>query len=70
MGNVHFMVIYLSEAHPKERWWFGETKIMERIVHWANPYTVTDLEAHSSMEERRRAVEAESKERAGVETGP
>ena len=54
--KVHFMVIYLSEAHPKERWWFGETKIMERIVHWANPYTVTDLAVHSSMEERRRAA--------------
>ena len=54
--KVHFMVIYLSEAHPKERWWLGETKIMERIVRWANPYTVTDLGVHSSMEERRRAA--------------
>jgi hypothetical protein len=54
--KVGFMVIYLSEAHPEEKWWLGETKIMKRIVRWANPYTVTDLKKHTSMKERRWAA--------------
>jgi len=51
--DIEFMAIYVREAHPTDKWWLAETKLMRVIMEWANPYPSYDLIEPETIEERR-----------------
>ncbi len=54
--DIEFMVIYVREAHPTDKWWLAEMKFMRLIMEWANPYPSYDLMEPETIEERRAAA--------------
>ena len=54
--DIEFMVIYVREAHPTDKWWLAETKLMRVIMEWANAYPSYDLMEPETIEERRAAA--------------
>ena len=51
--QVEFMMIYVREAHPNDKWWLGETKFMRLVMELSNPYPSYELEEPETIEERR-----------------
>ncbi|MDH3997975.1 MAG: hypothetical protein OET90_03960 [Desulfuromonadales bacterium] len=51
--DVEFMVIYIREAHPTDKWWLAETKFMQVIANVVNPYPSYDIQEPRSIDERR-----------------
>jgi hypothetical protein len=54
--DVEFMMIYVREAHPIDKWWLGETKFMRLIMEMSNPYPPYELWEPETIEERREAA--------------
>lgn len=52
------MMIYVREAHPTDKWWLAETKLMRSVMVWVNPYPSYDLREPETIEERRAAARA------------
>ena len=57
-NDIEFMMIYVREAHPTDKWWLGETKLMRSLMEWVNPYPSYDLREPETIEERRAAAQA------------
>ena len=54
--DVEFMMIYVREAHPTDKWWLAETKFMRLIMETANSHPSYDLKEPETIEERRAAA--------------
>ena len=54
--DVEFMMIYVREAHPTDKWWLAETKFMRLISVMSNDFPSYDLREPGTIEERRRAA--------------
>ena len=54
--DIEFMMIYVREAHPTDKWWLAETKFMRLLMEWSNPYPTYDLMEPETIEERREAA--------------
>lgn len=50
------MMIYVREAHPTDKWWLAETKIMRSVMESVNSYPSYDLKEPETIEERRQAA--------------
>lgn len=57
-NDVEFMMIYVREAHPKDKWWLAETKFMRLISVLSNDYPSYDTMEPETIEERRSAATA------------
>ena len=57
-NDVEFMMIYVREAHPKDKWWLAETKFMRLISVLSNDHPSYDLMEPETIEERRSAATA------------
>ena len=57
-NDVEFMMIYICEAHPSDKWWLAETKFMRLISTLTNDYPSYDLLEPQTIEERRSAATA------------
>jgi len=51
--QAEFMMIYVREAHPIDKWWLGETKFMKLVMQSSNPFPSYELEEPETIEERR-----------------
>jgi len=51
--DVEFMMIYVRDAHPTDKWWLGETKFMRLLMEASNPYPSYELREPETIEERR-----------------
>ena len=56
--EVQFLMIYVREAHPTDKWWLAETKFMRLVSTLSNPYASYDTEEPKSIKERRSAATA------------
>ena len=54
--DVEFLMIYVREAHPVDKWWLGETKFMRFVMELSNPYPSYELWEPETIEERREAA--------------
>lgn len=54
--DVEFMMIYVREAHPTDKWWLAETKFMRLLSVMSNDHPSYDLREPESIEERRAAA--------------
>lgn len=54
--DVQFLMIYVREAHPTDKWWLAETKFMRLVSTLSNPYASYDTEEPKSIKERRGAA--------------
>ena len=54
--DVEFMMIYVREAHPTDKWWLDETKFMRLISVMSNDHPSYDLKELKTIEERRSAA--------------
>jgi len=50
--HVQFLHIYLREAHPRERWWFGEGLFPSIFIKLAFPKLNLDVSDPKTIEER------------------
>ena len=57
-ADVEFMMIYVREAHPTDKWWLAETKLMRFLSVASNDYPSYDIEEPKSIGERRLAATA------------
>lgn len=55
-NDIEFLMIYVREAHPTDKWWLAETKFMRLISEASNPYPSYDLKEPETIEERRDAA--------------
>ncbi|MBW2370239.1 MAG: hypothetical protein JRH15_20405 [Deltaproteobacteria bacterium] len=56
--EVEFATIYIREAHPTDRWWLAETKIMGLVGRILNPYVSFNTKSPATMQERRQVAGA------------
>ncbi len=56
--DVQFLMIYVREAHPTDKWWLAETKLMRLIATTSNNYASYDTKEPKSIKERRLAATA------------
>jgi len=56
--DIEFMMIYVREAHPTDKWWLAETKFMRLISELTNNHPSYDLVEPETIEERREAASA------------
>ena len=54
--DIEFMMIYVREAHPTDKWWLAETKFMRLISVMSNNYASYDIKEPESIAERRIAA--------------
>ena len=54
--DIEFLMIYVREAHPTDKWWLAETKFMRLISEASNAYPSYDLKEPETIEERRAAA--------------
>jgi len=54
--DIEFMMIYVREAHPTDKWWLAETKFMRLISVMSNNHPSYDLQEPETIEERRDAA--------------
>jgi hypothetical protein len=57
-NEVEFMMIYVREAHPKDKWWLAESKFMRLISVLSNDYPSYDIMEPETIEKRRSAAMA------------
>ncbi len=55
-NDVEFMMIYVREAHPTDKWWLAETKFMRMLSVMSNDHPSYDLREPETIEERRSAA--------------
>jgi Iodothyronine deiodinase len=53
--QVQFLSIYINEAHPVDGWWLGRG-FWKWAVKLYSPKVAMDINAHKTMEERRKAA--------------
>ncbi len=56
--DVEFMMIYVREAHPTDKWWLAETKFMRFISVLSNDHPSYDTKEPETIEERRGVATA------------
>jgi len=56
--DVEFMMIYVREAHPTDKWWLAETKFMRFISVLSNDHPSYDTKEPETIEERRSVATA------------
>ena len=56
--DVEFMMIYVREAHPTDKWWLAETKFMRFISVLSNDHPSYDTMEPETIEERRSVATA------------
>ena len=54
--DIEFMMIYVREAHPTDKWWLAETKFMRLMSVMSNDYPSYDIKEPESIDERRIAA--------------
>jgi len=54
--DVEFATIYIREAHPTDKWWLAETKIMSNVGRLFNSYVSYNTKNPTTMEERRQVA--------------
>ncbi len=59
--DVEFMMIYIREAHPTDKWWLAETKFMRFVADVLNPYPSYDTKEPATIQERHRVAQTCSK---------
>lgn len=57
-GDIQFLMIYVREAHPVDKWWLAETKFMRLVMEASNSYPSYDLSEPKTIKERRMAANA------------
>jgi len=55
-ADVEFLMIYVREAHPTDKWWLAEPKFMRLISVLSNDHPSYDLKEPETIEERRSAA--------------
>lgn len=50
------MVIYLVEAHPTDKWWFGESRLVRMLHGKFNSLAAIDIKDPVNMEERKKVA--------------
>lgn len=55
-SDIEFMMVYVREAHPTDKWWLAETKLMRLVMESANSYPSYDIHEPETIEERRAAA--------------
>lgn len=67
-GQVEFLKIYISEAHPVDGWWFGKG-LSKYMMKFYSPRVSMDIYTHQTIEDRRRAAgECEQALQYGIRT--
>ncbi len=56
--KVEFLVIYVREAHPTDKWWLAETKFMRFISLLTNDLPSYDIKEPVTIVERQLAATA------------
>lgn len=51
--KVAFINIYLTEAHPIEKWWLGESNTQKAIYHWTGALARLDMQVPQNIAERK-----------------
>ena len=55
-SDIEFMLIYIREAHPNDKWWLGETKFMRVVARIFNNYASYDTLEPETIAERRKVA--------------
>lgn len=50
--QIAFVMVYLEEAHPIDKWWLGESKTQRTIFNWTGTLGRMDYYAPTTFEER------------------
>ena len=53
--DVEFMMVYVREAHPTDKWWLAETKFMRLVSVLSNKHPSYDIKEPENIVERRIA---------------
>ena len=56
--DVEFMMVYVREAHPTDKWWLAETKFMRLVSVLSNNHPSYDIKEPENIVERRIAATA------------
>lgn len=57
-NDIEFMMIYVREAHPTDKWSLAETKFMTVLGELFNSYVRYDIVEPSTIDERRQVAAA------------
>jgi len=57
-NKIQFLNIYVREAHPTDKWWLAETKLMRVVGNKMNNLVSYDISEPKTIEERRIAAKA------------
>ncbi len=56
--QVEFIMVYVREAHPSDKWWLGETRTQRAVMDLFDARVRTDVVDPTSLEERRAVASA------------
>ena len=56
--EVEFIVVYVREAHPSDKWWLGESRTQKAFYDWVDARARVDVFDPETMEERRAVASA------------
>ena len=57
-GAVEFIVVYVKEAHPTDRWWLGRTRTQQALHEWSGSLVRVDVKDPVTLEQRRRVAKS------------
>jgi len=52
--RVEFLVVYVREAHPTDKWWLAESRTLSRFFALSNTLARADVLEPATLEDRRR----------------
>ena len=52
--RVEFMVVYVREAHPTDKWWLAESRTLQTAFALSGSLARTDVREPETLDERRR----------------
>ena len=55
-SDIQFMMIYVREAHPTDKWSLAETKFMTLVGELFNTYVRYDIKEPETIDERRQVA--------------
>jgi hypothetical protein len=55
-ADVEFIVVYVKEAHPSDRWWLGRTRTQRLIHQWMGGLNRIDIKDPVTLAQRRKVA--------------
>jgi len=50
--QIEFMIVYVKEAHPTDKWWLAESRTLTTTFEWSGTLARADVPEPQTMEER------------------